>query len=144
MIAETVIIMLSGKYVSVSIPFLILILFFIQRFYLRTSKQLRLMDIEAKAPLSAFLLETLSGIVSIRAFDLTGEFSSRNTGLLNKSQRAHYMMLSVQVWLKMVLDIVVCLLAIFVTVLAVSFKGQQNLGYLGLALVNLVCGSLAL
>lgn len=130
--------MISSKYVSISIPVLIGVLWVIQKFYLRTSKQLRLMDIEAKAPLSAFLLETIQGIVSIRAFDRAGEFSSRNTKLLDYSQRAAYMLLSVQVWLKMILDFVVTLLAILVTTLAVTFRSSQSLGFLGLALVNLV------
>ncbi len=133
--------MISSKYVSISVPVLIAILWVIQKFYLRTSKQLRLMDIEAKAPLSAFLLETLQGIVSIRAFSRTHEFTQRNTGLLNYSQRAHYMLLSVQVWLKMILDFVVALLAVFVTTLAVTFRSSQSLGFLGLALVNLVSSS---
>ncbi|KAL2134935.1 hypothetical protein VTI74DRAFT_10342 [Chaetomium olivicolor] len=137
-VSETVIVMISSKYVSVSVPVLIVVLWVIQKFYLRTSKQLRLMDIEAKAPLSAFLLETIQGIVSIRAFDRTGEFSSRNTKLLNYSQRAEYMLLSVQVWLKMILDFVVTLLAILVTTLAVTFRSSQSLGFLGLALVNLI------
>ncbi|KAL2178346.1 uncharacterized protein P884DRAFT_269013 [Thermothelomyces heterothallicus CBS 202.75] len=137
-IAETVIVMISSKYVSVSIPGLIVVLWVIQKFYLRTSKQLRLMDIEAKAPLSAFLLETLQGIVSIRAFDRTSEFSSRNSELLNYSQRAHYMMVTVQVWLKMILDFVVALLAVLVTTLAVNFRTSTSLGFLGLALVNLI------
>ncbi|KAL2022218.1 hypothetical protein VTK56DRAFT_5828 [Thermocarpiscus australiensis] len=136
--AETVIVMISSKYVSISVPVLIGVLWIIQKFYLRTSKQLRLMDIEAKAPLSAFLLETIQGIVSIRAFDRTGEFSSRNTKLLNYSQRAAYMLLSVQVWLKMILDFVVTLLAVLVTTLAVTFRSSQSLGFLGLALVNLI------
>ncbi|GAB1316363.1 hypothetical protein MFIFM68171_06573 [Madurella fahalii] len=136
--AETVIVMISSKYVSISVPVLIGILWIIQKFYLRTSKQLRLMDIEAKAPLSAFLLETLQGIVSVRAFDRTNEFASRNTKLLNYSQRAAYMLLSVQVWLKMILDFVVTLLAILVTTLAVTFRSSQSLGFLGLALVNLI------
>jgi ABC-type multidrug transport system fused ATPase/permease subunit len=136
--AETVIVMISSKYVSISIPVLIFVLWVIQKFYLRTSKQLRLMDIEAKAPLSAFLLETIQGIVSIRAFDRTGEFSSRNTALLNYSQKAHYTLLSVQVWLKMILDFVVTILAILVATLAVVFRSSQSLGFLGLALVNLV------
>ncbi|KAK4168264.1 P-loop containing nucleoside triphosphate hydrolase protein, partial [Cladorrhinum sp. PSN259] len=137
-IAETVIVMIANKYVAASVPILILVLWVIQKFYLRTSKQLRLMDIEAKAPLSAFLLETLEGMVSIRAFDRTGEFSSRNTVLLNYSQRAAYMLLSVQVWLKMILDFVVAILAVLVTTLAVNFRNSQSLGFLGLALVNLI------
>lgn len=136
--AETIIVMISSKYVSASIPILILILFVIQKFYLRTSKQLRLIDIEAKAPLSSFLLETLQGIVSIRAFDRTSEFSAKNTELLNFSQKAHYTLVSVQVWLKMILDFVVTLLAIMVTTLAVTLRSDQSLGWLGLALVNLV------
>jgi len=137
-IAETIIIMISHKFVAVSVPVLVGVLWVIQKFYLRTSKQLRLMDIEAKAPLSAFLLETIEGVVSIRAFDRTGEFSSRNTELLNYSQRAAYMLLSVQVWLKMILDFVVALLAVLVTTLAVNFRSSQSLGFLGLALVNLI------
>lgn len=136
--AEAVIIFISSQYVSVSVPILVGMLWIIQKFYLRTSKQLRLMDIEAKAPLSAFVLETIQGIVSIRAFDRTGEFSSRNTTHLDYSQRAMYMLLSVQVWLKMILDFVVAILAVLVTSLAVNFRSSQSLGFLGLALVNLV------
>lgn len=136
--AESIIIFISSKYVSVSVPILVGMLWIIQKFYLRTSKQLRLMDIEAKAPLSAFMLETIQGIVSIRAFDRTGEFSTRNTSHLDYSQRAMYMLLSVQVWLKMILDFVVAILAVLVTTLAVTFRSSQSLGFLGLALVNLV------
>lgn len=136
--AETVIILISSKYIAVSVPILIGVLWIIQMYYLKTSKQLRLMDIEAKAPLSAFVLETVQGIVSVRAFDRAGEFSLRTTSHLDYSQRAMYMLLSVQVWLKMILDFVVALLAILVTTLAVVFRSSQSLGFLGLALVNLV------
>lgn len=121
-----------------AVPVLVGLLFIVQKFYLRTSKQLRIMEIEAKAPLSAFMLETIKGIISIRAFDRTGEFAHRNKVRLDYSQKALYMLLSVQVWLKMVLDFVVMLLAILVTTLAVVFKSNQSLGFLGLALVNLV------
>lgn len=41
----------SSPYLAVSYPFLIVILTIIQRFYLRTSRQLRLLDLEAKSPL---------------------------------------------------------------------------------------------
>lgn len=41
----------SSPYLAITYPFLVLILFALQRFYLRTSKQLRLLDLEAKSPL---------------------------------------------------------------------------------------------
>lgn len=41
----------SSPYLAVSYPFLAVVLFVIQKFYLRTSRQLRLLELEAKSPL---------------------------------------------------------------------------------------------
>lgn len=41
----------SSGFFSISYPFLGALLYIIQMFYLRTSRQLRLLDLEAKSPL---------------------------------------------------------------------------------------------
>lgn len=41
----------SSPYMAVSYPFIVALLFIVQKFYLRTSRQLRLLDLEAKSPL---------------------------------------------------------------------------------------------
>lgn len=41
----------SSPYLAIAYPFLGVILFALQRFYLRTSKQLRMLDLEAKSPM---------------------------------------------------------------------------------------------
>jgi hypothetical protein len=41
----------ASPYLAIGYPFLIGILYFIQMFYLRTSRQIRLLDLEAKSPL---------------------------------------------------------------------------------------------
>lgn len=41
----------SSPYLAISYPFIFVILYGIQKFYLRTSRQLRLLDLEAKSPL---------------------------------------------------------------------------------------------
>lgn len=41
----------SAPYLSITYPFLVALLWVLQKFYLRTSKQLRLLDLEAKSPL---------------------------------------------------------------------------------------------
>lgn len=41
----------SSPFLAITYPFLIVILFVIQKFYLRTSRQIRLLDLEAKSPL---------------------------------------------------------------------------------------------
>ncbi len=41
----------ASPYIAISYPFLGLLLYIVQRFYLRTSRQLRLLDLEANSPL---------------------------------------------------------------------------------------------
>lgn len=41
----------SSLYLAISYPFLGGLLYLVQRFYLRTSRQLRLLDLETKSPL---------------------------------------------------------------------------------------------
>ncbi|KAK2938601.1 AAA ATPase domain [Fusarium oxysporum f. sp. vasinfectum] len=55
----------SSPWLGLSYPAMILILWLIQRFYLRTSRQLRLLDLEAKSPLYTHFLDTSRGIATI-------------------------------------------------------------------------------
>lgn len=41
----------AAPYLAVTFPFLAALLYVLQKFYLRTSRQLRLLDLEAKSPL---------------------------------------------------------------------------------------------
>lgn len=50
-IGKAAVVAASSPYLVISYPFLLAILYVIQRFYLRTSRQLRLLDLEAKSPL---------------------------------------------------------------------------------------------
>ena len=48
---QAILITIATPYVAVSFPALLAVFFFIQRFYLRTSRQLRILDLETKSPL---------------------------------------------------------------------------------------------
>lgn len=50
-IAAAAVVMSAAPQIGVSYPFFIALLYFIQKFYLRTSRQMRLLDLEAKSPL---------------------------------------------------------------------------------------------
>ncbi|KAL4744418.1 ABC transporter type 1, transmembrane domain-containing protein [Aspergillus terricola var. indicus] len=80
---NTLVICIIGKYLAVTIPFLGVVLFCIQSYYLQTSRQVRLLDIEAKAPLYTHLLETIRGISSIRSFKWEPQLREKNYALLN-------------------------------------------------------------
>ena len=46
----------------------------LQKYYLKTSRQMRLLDLEAKSPLYSHFLESLTGLVEIRAFGWSDNF----------------------------------------------------------------------
>ena len=50
-LGQAAVIATSSPYLAITYPFLLAILYGIQKFYLRTSRQLRLLDLEAKSPL---------------------------------------------------------------------------------------------
>ncbi|OJJ47369.1 hypothetical protein ASPZODRAFT_64884 [Penicilliopsis zonata CBS 506.65] len=126
-----------GKYMAVTFPFLIATFVVIQRVYLRTSRQVRLLDIEAKAPLYAHFVETIDGITSMRAFGWRGSFQVECTKRINQSQRPFYMLLCLQQWLSLVLDLVIAAMAVVLMGIATSLRDQFSAGGMGVAL-NLV------
>lgn len=136
-IVQAVLISVSAKWMSVTIPFLIGALVIIQKYYLQTSRQLRLLDLEAKAPLYSHFIESLSGLVTIRAFQWQNGFESRNTELLDTSQKPMYLLYSIQRWLTLVLDLLVAALAVILVTLAVELKEDAQFKSIGVALINI-------
>ncbi|KAK3191252.1 hypothetical protein K4F52_002842 [Lecanicillium sp. MT-2017a] len=112
------------------------ILYVIQYFYLRTSRQLRLLDMEAKVPLFKHFTETANGVEHIRAFNWQAEYMWLHYGLLDYSQKPHYYFFCTQRWLSLVLDMSTCVLA--VTTMAFALDGSSSPTAIGLSLVNLV------
>ncbi|KAJ5356583.1 ABC transporter transmembrane domain type 1 [Penicillium concentricum] len=137
-IAQGALIATGSGYMAVAIPFCILAVWIIQAFYLRTSRQIRLLDLEAKAPLYAHFLETTEGLTTVRAFHWQRQFADRNIDLLDTSQKPFYTMYSIQQWLHVVLDLLVAGLATFLVTLAVFVTKQSTSGAVGVALVNLL------
>jgi len=125
-------------YAAVSFPVVLLALYTVQWFYLRTSRQLRLLDIEAKAPLYTLFEESLSGLSTIRAFGWQQTLEGKNRALLDRSQRPFYLLFAVQRWLTLVLDLIVAAVAVLLVVLVVQLRGTVNAGGVGLALLGVI------
>lgn len=128
----------SSTYVSAAIPGCVAVMYVIQKFYLRTSRQIRLLDIEAKAPLHSQFIDVLQGLPSIRSYGWTEDYKRRNRIALNTSQRPYYLLLCIQRWLQLVLALLVAAVAILVVSLAVTLLGKSSTNFLGVALFNIV------
>lgn len=128
----------SSYYVAISFPLLGLLYFYLQRGYLRTSRQLRFLDLEQKAPLYTQFLETLAGLPTLRAFGWSAPAVARNHALVDASQRPFYLLVMVQRWLVLVLDLVTAALALLVVGFAVRLRGSVSVGLTGVSLVQLI------
>jgi ATP-binding cassette, subfamily C (CFTR/MRP), member 1 len=128
----------SASYFLAAIPLTLVALYAIQKYYLRTSRQMRLLDLEAKAPLYSNFQETLSGLASIRAFGWVDKFSERNMELLDGSQRPFYLLFCIQRWLSVVLDLLVAALATILMIIVVQLRHEIDPGLVGLGLLNVI------
>lgn len=137
-IAQYTIVIVATPPVAALVPFLVLTCWMIQRVYLMTSRQVRLMDLEAKAPLCTHFLETLAGVTTIRAFGWSEAYKQKNNQLLDASQRPFYLLYAIQNWLKLVLELMIAGLVTVIVGSAVALRTKVNPGYLGLALVGAV------
>ncbi|EFQ29566.1 ABC transporter [Colletotrichum graminicola M1.001] len=135
-IGTAAIVATSSPYVIVAYPVVLGLLYGIQRFYLRTSRQLRLLDLEAKSPLYTNFIDTIGGLTTIRAFGWSENAVRLNNSLLDTSQRPAYLLSMIQRWLAFVLGMVVAVLALFVVTLSTQLR--SNAGFTGASMVSLM------
>lgn len=124
-----------AKYLAITIPFVAGLVYITQKFYLRTSRQLRLLDIEAKAPLYTHFLELVSGAVTVRAFGWQAAFDDACVSLLNFSQRPVYLLNCIQQCLQFFLDMMVAVVTIALMAMVVFMRDSFDPGSVGVALV---------
>ncbi|KAJ5885116.1 hypothetical protein N7495_009626 [Penicillium taxi] len=138
-IIEGFLVFIGSSYITVAvIPFCVLAVYYLANFYVKTSRQMRLLDIEAKAPLFSQFLEAQDGLSSIRAYGWVEDYQCRNRAALDASQRPFYLLYCIQRWLTLVLDLMVAAIAVIVIYVALYMKGSPSMNLLGITLFNIV------
>ena len=135
---QVILIAIGAKYVAAILPLILLGVYVIQKFYLNTSRQIRYMDLEAKAPLFSHMLETYGGLDSIRAYGWEQRFRDNNIELLDSSQRPFYALFCIQRWLTLVLNLMVAFMAVALVSVGVLIRGVSSQNEIGVALLSIV------
>ena len=128
----------GAKYAAIIVLFFVITLYIIQNFYLRTSRQIRHLDLEAKSPLYTQFTEIALGIQHIRAFAWQPQILDQSLTLLDFSQKPYYYMFCIQRWLTLVLDICIMVSAVTLVAIALKFPSITTQSAIGLALLNLM------
>ncbi|XP_075035855.1 multidrug resistance-associated protein 1-like [Mixophyes fleayi] len=113
-----------------------LLYFFLQRFYVATSRQLKRLDSVSKSPLYTHFNETLQGVNVIRAFKEQDRFIQENNLRLNTNQRFYFSSFVANRWLSVRCDFLSNFIVFTVAIVGVLFRNSISPGLVGLAVVN--------
>ncbi|KAK4235735.1 ABC transporter type 1, transmembrane domain-containing protein [Achaetomium macrosporum] len=133
---QVILLCVAQKWFALSLPACAGLVYVIQKVYLRTSRQLRFLELDSRAAVLSNFLETVEGL-TIRAFGWLREATDQSTTRLEDSQRAEFLLMCLQRWLNLVLDMVAATVGIGVSAAAILLPGQVSGGQVGVAL-NLI------
>jgi ATP-binding cassette subfamily C (CFTR/MRP) protein 1 len=134
LLVQTILLFTVQPVLVLTLPFCSVIVYIVQKIYLLTSRQLRIIELESRSAVAASLLETVQGVETIRAFGWESATSKENVDALDASQRPLYLLLCLQRWLNVVLDLMVAAIAIGTIAVSVVFRGTTTGGAVGVAL----------
>ena len=87
----------TPPFVALIIPLGFLYLY-IQRYYLRTSRELKRLDSTSRSPVYAHFQESLGGISTIRAYQQQARFVAENEWRVDANLRAYYPSITANRW----------------------------------------------
>ncbi|ETS83153.1 hypothetical protein PFICI_05029 [Pestalotiopsis fici W106-1] len=141
---QIVLLFLASKYMTVTLPISAIIIYIIQKVYLRTSRQLRHLELESRSSVFQDFLETVEGVTTIRAFQAHEKAEVAHLEYLDFSQRPFYILFCLQRWLNIVLDLLVGAIGVGVITVAVTLRGATSAAQVGLALNMILVANTAL
>eukprot|EP01133_Synstelium_polycarpum_P002439 gene2439-2772_t len=122
-------------------PFIILamipvaaLFYFIQRYYLNSSRELTRLESISRSPIYAHFSETLAGVSTIRAFGQTEKFVLENERLLDDNQKCYYINISANRWLALRLEFLGACIVTSTVLYAILAKNHISSGTAGLVI----------
>ncbi|KAF5855575.1 hypothetical protein ETB97_008974 [Aspergillus alliaceus] len=134
LLMQIVLLCMAEKWLTMSLPACMLLVCVVQKVYLRTSRQLRFLELESRAGVFLNFLECVEGLETIRSFGWSRTAVQGNIRSVDNSQRPEFLLLCLQRWLNLVLDLLGAAVATSVVALAVAFRGHVSGGQVGIAL----------
>ncbi|KAF2968293.1 hypothetical protein GQX73_g5239 [Xylaria multiplex] len=137
LVMQVIILCVAQKWLAVSLSACMLVLYIVQKVYLRTSRQLRYLELQSRAGIFSSFLDSgwqIEGLETIRAFGWSEAVRQDNIRCVNDAQRPEFMLLCLQRWLNIVLDLLAAAIAASVLAIAVALRGHVSGGQIGVAL----------
>uniref|UniRef100_A0A672SIN9 Multidrug resistance-associated protein 1 n=1 Tax=Sinocyclocheilus grahami TaxID=75366 RepID=A0A672SIN9_SINGR len=128
------VILIATPLVAIIIPPLGLFYFFVQRFYVASSRQLKRLESVSRSPVYTHFNETLLGTSVIRAFGEQQRFITESDGRVDHNQTAYFPSIVANRWLAVRLEFVGNLIVTSAALFAVMARDSLSPGIMGLSI----------
>ncbi|XP_013781403.1 multidrug resistance-associated protein 1-like [Limulus polyphemus] len=108
--------------------------YFIQRFYISSSRQLKRIESITRSPIYTHFSETVTGTTSIRAYGATKRFISESNSRVDFNHSSYFPSLAASRWLAIRLEFLGYCIVFFSALFAVLTKGTISPGIAGLSI----------
>ncbi|KFP80701.1 Canalicular multispecific organic anion transporter 2, partial [Apaloderma vittatum] len=132
-LSTTIVIIASTPLFAVVIVPLAILYFFVQRFYIATSRQLKRLESVSRSPIYSHFSETVSGASVIRAYRRVKSFVDINDLKMDENQKSYYPNIVSNRWLGIRVEFVGSCIVFFAALFAVIGKNNLNAGLVGLS-----------
>lgn len=121
-------------YLGIIFAPLAVIYYFIARYYRASSVETKRLDSILRSSLYASVSETLTGLATIRAYNIQDQKAAKASEGLDVQNRAHYMNITIQRWLGIRLDFFGNILILGITLFAAGFRHDIDPSRVGVVL----------
>ncbi|XP_073695376.1 multidrug resistance-associated protein 1 isoform X1 [Garra rufa] len=128
------VILIATPLVAIIIPPLGLLYFFVQRFYVASSRQMKRLESVSRSPVYTHFNETLLGTSVIRAFGEQQRFIRESDGRVDHNQKAYFPSIVANRWLAVRLEFVGNCIVTFAALFAVMARDSLSPGIMGLSI----------
>lgn len=111
-----------------------IVYYFIQRFYVATSRQLKRLESVSRSPIYSHFGESVTGTQTIRAYGVQQRFISESEAKVDFNQVCYYPSIIANRWLAVRLEMVGNLIIFFAALFAVLGRDTMNPGLVGLSI----------
>ncbi|KPM08018.1 ABC transporter sub-family C-like protein 7 [Sarcoptes scabiei] len=115
------------------LPFMI-IYFFIQRFFVATSRQLKRIESVSRSPIFSHFSETIQGSTTIKAYNASERFISESEHRIDENQKCFYPSQVANCWLQVRLEFLANCLIFFTSLMMTLNKDNLTSSSIGLSL----------
>uniref|UniRef100_A0A8B9RF21 ATP-binding cassette, sub-family C (CFTR/MRP), member 3 n=1 Tax=Astyanax mexicanus TaxID=7994 RepID=A0A8B9RF21_ASTMX len=132
-VATMIVIVSSTPIFAVVIVPLALVYFFVQRFYVATSRQLKRLESVSRSPIYSHFSETITGTSVIRAYGRNSAFVLMSDMKVDENQKSYYPGIVSNRWLGIRIEFIGNCIVLFAAVFAVLEKENLSPGLVGLS-----------